>query len=239
MIDAKTNRGQPLVALGTILGGWVLMRAMFWDAAALPDYQDEEFPDFIGAMKPGGSPVPVAAESRSDVQPVLRSPLSRTSEAANATLGVDPEKSWRRNPVAPEAPVAGPEIQQGGSTSLPVPFIAPPPVPVKVAATHQMLWMAALSRVPIPMAVLDPASYAKVPAPFYEASRRHFPSAKRWSGDGWLLLRRGGSARVATGAAPATYGASQAGAVIRYRLDPGSRHRPEAYLRVGCLGRGA
>lgn len=49
----------------------------------------------------------------------------------------------------------------------------------------------------------------------------------RWGGDGWLLVRGGG------GAAPGGtfYGASQAGAVLRYRLAPASAHAPELYLR--------
>lgn len=53
----------------------------------------------------------------------------------------------------------------------------------------------------------------------------------RWSSDSWLLLRRGGNVSLAGGPAPATYGASQAGAVLRYRLSPDSRHRPSAYVR--------
>jgi hypothetical protein len=57
------------------------------------------------------------------------------------------------------------------------------------------------------------------------------PRPTRWSSDGWLLMRRGGNAALANGPAPATYGASQAGAVLRYRLAPENRHRPSAYLR--------
>lgn len=55
--------------------------------------------------------------------------------------------------------------------------------------------------------------------------------APRWSGDAWLLWRHDA---VATGAgtfAGPSYGASQAGAVLRYRLAPGSRYQPQAYLR--------
>jgi len=47
------------------------------------------------------------------------------------------------------------------------------------------------------------------------------------------MLRGGGDGSLAAGSgAPATYGASQAGAVLRYRLAPASRHRPAAYLRA-------
>ncbi|MGB3739981.1 MAG: hypothetical protein WA948_11615 [Pontixanthobacter sp.] len=54
----------------------------------------------------------------------------------------------------------------------------------------------------------------------------------RWSLDSWVFLRQGRGVAAVTGPAPANYGASQAGAVLRYRLDPGNTHRPAAYLRA-------
>lgn len=57
------------------------------------------------------------------------------------------------------------------------------------------------------------------------------PPPPRWSGDGWLLLRgSGGSTAQAPGAA--SYGASQAGAVLRYRLGQGSARDAYAYMRA-------
>lgn len=57
-------------------------------------------------------------------------------------------------------------------------------------------------------------------------------TAGRWSGDVWLALRQGSSSLGAVGAAVPVYGASQAGAVLRYELAPGSHHRPAAYARA-------
>ncbi|MDG2004674.1 MAG: hypothetical protein P8J20_15240 [Novosphingobium sp.] len=54
----------------------------------------------------------------------------------------------------------------------------------------------------------------------------------RWSADSWLLLRKGGNRALASGISPATYGASQMGAVLRYRLAAQSGHRPSAYFRT-------
>lgn len=78
---------------------------------------------------------------------------------------------------------------------------------------------------------LDPAEpEPSVPPPAEPPPIRH---ERRWSADGWLMLRGGGDGSLAAGGgAPATYGASQAGAVLRYRLAPASRHRPAAYLRA-------
>lgn len=54
----------------------------------------------------------------------------------------------------------------------------------------------------------------------------------RWSADAWALVREDGGAMPPAGALPATYGASQAGAVLRYRLDMQDAHKPTAYLRT-------
>jgi hypothetical protein len=91
-----------------------------------------------------------------------------------------------------------------------------------------MLWMAALARLPLPADLTMRASLPSGTAPTgmpvpYRASR--------WSADGWLLLRRGGNVPKAGGFSPSTYGASQLGAVMRYRLAPENAHRPTLYMR--------
>lgn len=101
------------------------------------------------------------------------------------------------------------------------------PVPVRIAAGHQLLWMAALSQLPLPGEITAPAM-AAVPA----KPRPQAVSLPRWSADGWLLWRRDGAGPGVGGFAPSTYGASQAGAVMRYRLAPSSEHRPALYLRA-------
>lgn len=67
------------------------------------------------------------------------------------------------------------------------------------------------------------------PVPY--VSRDAMPPTRRWSADGWMMLRDGGASTSVTGPTRATYGASQLGAVLRYRLAPESGHRPTAYLR--------
>lgn len=55
-------------------------------------------------------------------------------------------------------------------------------------------------------------------------------ATRRWSGDAWLGLRQGSGAPLA--AAEPSYGRSQAGAVLRYRLAPSNGHRPILYARA-------
>lgn len=76
-------------------------------------------------------------------------------------------------------------------------------------------------------------------SPFAPAStRRELQTERHWSADAWTLLRRGGGAAGA-GPSAATYGASQVGAVLRYRLWPGNAHRLTSYLRVSAALNGS
>jgi len=59
---------------------------------------------------------------------------------------------------------------------------------------------------------------------------RGLGQASRWSGDAWLLARQDTTTPITSGRG--SYGRSQAGAVLRYRLLPSSPHRPAAYGRV-------
>lgn len=73
----------------------------------------------------------------------------------------------------------------------------------------------------------------EAPHPAAQRKRQGLP---RWSADGWLLLRAGNSPPALAAAATA-YGASQAGAVLRYGLAPASPLHPQVYVRAsGALG---
>jgi hypothetical protein len=56
------------------------------------------------------------------------------------------------------------------------------------------------------------------------------PGPGLWSGDAWLLLRDDSAAPLAAGRP--SFGRSQAGAVLRYRLGAADGHRPTAYVRA-------
>ena len=53
-----------------------------------------------------------------------------------------------------------------------------------------------------------------------------------WSMDAWALVRKSGTTPLPSGILPATYGARQAGAVLRYRFALQDAHRATAYLRT-------
>lgn len=66
-----------------------------------------------------------------------------------------------------------------------------------------------------------------------QASLNTDRKSRRWSADGWLLLRGGRQAGGigGSGFVPG-YGGSQAGAVLRYDLAPASPSLPQAYVRL-------
>lgn len=230
MRSAASYRGQPLVAFLLLLGGWVAVRAMVWN---------------------GGSGVkmplePIAPLLQAEAQVPAAAPVADTAsvEAASRPAPPPPPSAWPEAPFAPHparlAPPPAPRWPSAplppAASQVPQPSVRTAPVPAHVTAGHQLLWMAALSNLPLPRGVIArPAAFLSPAAPASPASSAPAQPAprgdRRWSADAWLLLRQGGSVPSAGGLAPATYGASQAGAVVRYRLAPTSQHRPTLYLR--------
>ena len=148
---------------------------------------------------------------------------------------------------APEAPSDNSELRNvdywQGSSLAPMPSgkSSSPPVPTKIAAGHQLLMAAAFSQMELPdeiQAVFAQAVAAKKDRDEAELAsqstktqtERATSNDDRWSIDGWLLLRSDEATALA--ATRPSYGRSQAGAVLRYRLDPGSRFEPMAFARA-------
>jgi hypothetical protein len=218
----RPRRGQPLIALGAVLLGWVGLRAALWEEIALP-----------------ALPAPVAEAVARVLPPVTQ------REALAAPPGAAAVASTVRTPPPAPVPVAPPPalIAAPPPASLPAPLPEFAPVgggggaeTARVAAAHQLAWMAGVAQLPLPRFVMDRLSATNRSAALMPAEARQARvaplSAKRWSVDGWLLLREGGVGATAAGLPSPSYGASQAGAVIRYRLAPASAHRPALYLRA-------
>lgn len=226
MMLAHRRRGEPLLAMGLLVAGWLGVRALAWDQAFEEDAR-------AGARQAGES---AAAPAGPGSGRWLRSGSGMAQEFGNApesgnSNAAMPDFSGHFAPPPPRslfAPLVPHDVPSGV-------FVAPREAPlgapasadgepdepssrIAVAGGHQLLWLAATALLPMPPLGIQPA-----PAP---QSRE-----LRWSGDGWLLLRRG-NGPLAPGPAYGTYGASQAGAVIRYRLDQSDPRKPGAYLRA-------
>ncbi len=214
MMRAHAGRGQPLIALAVLLTGWVAVRAAIWQ------------PPFELPEQDAATPATFFAK----VQQFQRSASGMATSATAGQLATDQLSDAAAQPSAPTNWPLAPLPNQSAVPAVTPPL--PPPVPARIAAGHQLLWLAALSRLPLPpeMAGLQngtPTRQGVAPFPY-----RAREAMRRWSADGWIMWRQGGAGLTGSGMAPASYGGSQAGAVIRYRLAPGSAHRPTLYLRA-------
>ena len=200
----EARRGQPVLFLGMLLIGWLLIRAISWqtpwpvmsqstksktlafsyeaERTSAPAYQARPLPLNDQTVPPDGGPVPNPAPSSKQMPIVVR----LTGRDHRADLGTGErmlgESLSRQTEVA----------------ELPLPGNTAKSIDRKLAAA--------------------PASDGDW--------------LKAWRIDAWLMFRGGGTPALTGGARPASYGASQAGAVIAYRLAPSSRHDPALYARA-------
>lgn len=226
----STRRGQPLIALGAMLCLWTAGRVI---AVALPlSAPDFARPEWL-ASPAGYEAAPPGASADSAALAVKRDRRHASPPALHAAASpfARPLPLPEGSPLMPDAATgAAPIIETPVTVPLPEPSPAPPaPQPnPRLSGGHQLLFLAALSQLPLPEGLL--AARAAPPQP---AARPATGLPSRWSGDGWLLLRRGGGA-PALAAIGGSYGASQTGMVLRYRLDRTSPHRPSLYLRASA-----
>lgn len=215
------RRGQPVIGLAVLMIAWVGARAVLMEPADAPAPLAAGLADdAAGAVRPhGDKPAALRAHQLLPGRP-------GGDGMVGAAAGTAPVNRLAEGPVA-----ARPASAPPGPIAEPTPRVDPivPPADPRfgnprLAGGHQLLWLAALAQLPLPPEA-TPSARGQAPPPATAAQAR-------FSGDAWLLLRRGGSGAGAAGGVPASYGASQAGAVIRYRLAPGSALRPAAYLRV-------
>jgi len=200
------HRGDPLLTLVLVIVGWVILRAAAWE---------DPFAPAVAAQQGAGPALPYAPQSLADPL-VLAASVSpdgafgaQARRLATPRRARPPARGVRPSRLAPDA-VEAPEA---------VPAAMPPP-PSGPA-----------SSLPPPSAALGEGDAgAAFVSPPHIAPRRTAPG--RWSVDVWGFWRQGSDAApVSQGRVP-TYGASQAGAVLQYRLAPANRHDPRLYARA-------
>jgi hypothetical protein len=226
----RTRKGAPLVSLCAILGGWTLLRLGMWEPPTvsaeeltpllMPPVMDHLSYSVVEDIADGAALI-----DRDEPAALRHGFLDRTDTTSPPLMGA----SYR-----PRAEVNTPE-PQGQSLFA---------ERAQLAASHQLVWSAAMAYLPMPRALSDAlktrektkpllASAATLTAlaPFEAAAGKR--EMDRWSLDAWAFWRQDSGMLPARslGRAP-SYGASQAGAVLRYELQPESAHRPRAYARA-------
>lgn len=215
------RRGQPLLALTAIILCWITARIVLWDA----HYGTAEVVPSAVALSPIAGPpasfrkfvlAPPAADRNSIVEKA-RTPSRNhgVTVGAHPAIPAAPLPLWERSR---DKPALATVLSLGANHGRSSP-----------AAADTQLRAASPAGEGLP----------SFPTPFASPAVTAAPGAeRRWSADAWTLLRSGGGVASA-GPSVATYGASQAGAVLRYRLWPGNAHRPTGYLRVSAALNGS
>lgn len=212
---ARSNpaRGRPLIVLAAMLLGWIGMRFALWPQDTL---------QALERALPSG----LLAEMTESPKPQMPASIRAPSVSARS---IQPSRfrfaRWDNAPLAPPMPVFMRAIGQ----------------PAEQVAAHDLLWIAAVTRgeygypAPAIASNLGPARsvhHKRVPEVLAEKG-----TPDRWTFDSWLLWRP--VSRGTAAVAPAAYGASQAGALISYRLAPGIRWAPRVYARATGFPEGA
>jgi len=238
----RQGRGQPLIVLGALLLGWVGARATSFtgaEATTLPDqvlaitpavgaeapqtaFADagpQSYPAYApesALAPPGPMPVYMAGPARPQVVTIL-------VPQANA---VPQANGWGQG-AAPGGDYAPARLSPATLTHLAGEY--PPNQPFRPRARDLDS---------LPDATIDPpdTSYGGrrpgLGIPLLDGPlTRLAGNSKHWSSDAWAVLRKD-VRQPTSGLYPATYGASQTGAVIRYRLSLRDPHKTSAYLRT-------
>lgn len=210
------RRGQPLVFYALLLLGWTGLRVLTWESP---------LPQRLVSLAEAAAPVKAIVPHDTDPAETVAAPVAAPETGPDSGSG---RNDWRIAPplerelapllesavVAAVRPVADPEFAEG-----------------RVAAAHQLMWLAAMAQLPVPRSLAESASAAAQPAlrsPLAEASGR---PTRRWSLDSWIFLREGSGGTARTAGLRPVYGASQEGAVVRYRLAEADGHLPSLYAR--------
>ena len=232
MTAAGRRRGQPLAVLAAVLGGWVLVRALLWEPASPPFAARELVMAEAAAPQAVPSTPRVLADLAHADAPqgaaFAFAPLPKGPCATNDCRPHAAAIGWTNAVMVPPRPAvkASALVPAAGPVLPREPMLVP-----RVAAGHQLLRLAALGQLPLPPSFAAAAALPSAVPQMRRETPDATPRPSRWSGDGWVLLRRGSDGLV-TAPSFARYGASQAGAVLRYAIAPASPLRPQAHLRL-------
>ena len=215
--------------LGLAIAGWALLRFATWH---------DPFPAEVS------TPVSVIAQVPSAMSP-RRAAIEGTAERLPVTEDLhEAGPPFLGTPAAGSA-VTGPRylthtIKAGftltGSPQSPPPRKAPTR---SVAPTTELAAFdstAVLTVLPAEQSVGIPAA-SGVLRPLAPLLPQRRQPASRWSGDGWVLLRDDTTTAITSGRG--SYGRSQLGAVLRYRLAPDAARQPSLFVRAVAALQGA
>lgn len=217
-------KGGPLILLGVLAIGWIGARAALWESPFTATALD--LPG-VGDLIAKNEPSP----DRQSTAPTPRqgTPAGQTEVFADWSQAAFGDPFARRYDRSLRSG-GRPETGLGSSTTL---RAASYRGQIRMAASHQTLWMSAISYRPDPR-TQGSAFVSQSTPPFTArplASTLATTSPGRFSVDAWAFWRDGSNASAVSQGRVPIYGASQVGASAQFRLSPRSRTDPRLYLR--------
>lgn len=220
--SSPSRRGQPLLVYAALIAGWIALRTAWWDSPLRQEV--ERVPRMATSV--GESPASGARGKDVALEPGRMKPVDRS--VAGRVAG-EPALPFPLPPVDRTPLTHGPAMDREGFavTAGEEEFARG-----RTSAGHQLLWLAAMAHLPVPRQLAD--------ATDRRARDRHadawLPLARernerRWSLDSWLFLRQGSGARPGSSGLRPSYGQSQLGAVLRYRLGEARGRESGLYAR--------
>ena len=206
MTTAK-QRGQPLVAIVSLLAGYTVLRTAFWTPLfeAVPPLPSPSVEPLAGPI------TPLRVFAHGSEAPEIAIPARPSRARFIRAERIEPSFTFgeiARTRLVDQAPSGDP----GPRGFWPIPIAEPS------RAMRESLLVAGTDFRTLPI--------------FYDEAAYRPASRNRISGDVWIFNRAGNSPSALVAPALATYGASQAGAVLRYALAPEEAARPELYGRL-------
>ncbi|WP_147366916.1 hypothetical protein [Aurantiacibacter zhengii] len=217
------------MSFGMVLGAWIVLRIALWESPLAPA-TGPILPDMLAQEMADQTQIPPVRQSDRSAPAQIILPLSK-DRAAPADLLRSPAPEPLRRPD-----FGLPEEQDRDARRM---------VPGRAGMrgadlmnAHTML-LAAGYRSGVQTGQALPYRRGAGPiapgAVYAPSSTREFADAdvdsgRRWSMDLWALWRDDTTTPITSGRP--SYGRSQVGAVVRYRIDRGSGHAPRLYMRA-------
>jgi len=206
------SRGAPVIIVALVLIGWATLRGLNWENP----YERTGDATRFGSELLGAVPAPFLLQPQ---DPEIGSTDGSRQVQSRSLVATAMAASKSSSSVSNQSRTDA----DHSLNSLAEWTFAP--------AGHQILFLAALSSVPVPRAVAESRA-ARLP----DTVGLHLPSSSRtksdhWSIDGWALWRQGSGGELQSGLPGPIYGGSQMGAVARYNIGSYTQRYLQAYAR--------
>ncbi len=215
------------MSLGMVLGAWIVLRIALWESPLAPAI-GPVLPDMLAqeVVDPAQMPAARRSDQSAPMQTRPSIPVERRAPA-DLLRSPAPEPLPRPDFGLPEGLARDFRRTAAGRAGM---------LGVDRMIAHTILLAAGYRsgvqtrQAPPYRRGAGPVAPGVVSAPSAARDFADVDSGRRWSMDLWALWRDDTTTPITSGRP--SYGRSQVGAVVHYRIDPGSGHAPGLYLRA-------